>query len=67
MSEGQEDGRNPEEHQEGPARHLEAANSLNAGNTLFTVYLHDADVGWALLLQNTLMIEAVVALTCSSP
>ncbi|HEX5495683.1 MAG TPA: hypothetical protein VFX70_14020 [Mycobacteriales bacterium] len=32
---------------------LEAANYFNQGNTAYPVYLHDARVGWALLMQQT--------------
>jgi len=39
---------------------LEASNTLD--NTAYPVYLHDAEVGWALLVQQTHMIEILLDL-----
>lgn len=39
---------------------LEAANHFTQDNTAYPVYLHDADVGWALLVQQTLPIELLL-------
>lgn len=36
---------------------LEAANLFNQRNSSYTVYLHDAEAGWALLMQRTIPVE----------
>ena len=36
---------------------LEAANYFTSNNTAYPVYLHDAEVGWALLMQQTIPVE----------
>lgn len=40
---------------------LEAANHLTQNNTAFPVYLHDAEVGWALIVQQTYPIQLLTA------
>lgn len=39
---------------------LSAANSFTSANTLFPVYLHDAQNGWSLLLQLTYTIDLML-------
>lgn len=39
---------------------LEAANHFTRDNTAYPVYLHDADIGWALLMQQTHSIELLL-------
>lgn len=39
---------------------LEAANSFTSDNSAYPVYLHDAEVGWDLLMQQTLPIELLL-------
>jgi hypothetical protein len=39
---------------------LTACNSFTSGNTLFPVYLHDADNGWSLLMQLTYTIDLLL-------
>jgi hypothetical protein len=39
---------------------LEAANHFNQGNTAYPVFLHDAEVGWALIMQQTHPIEVLL-------
>jgi hypothetical protein len=39
---------------------LEAANNLTRSNTAFPIYLHDAEIGWALVLQQTHPIELLL-------
>jgi hypothetical protein len=39
---------------------LTACNSLTSGNSLFPVYLHDADNGWSLLMQLTYPIDLLL-------
>jgi len=36
---------------------LEAANYFTSNNTAYPVYLHDADAGWSLLMQQTIPVE----------
>lgn len=36
---------------------LEAANHFTSNNSAYPVYLHDAEVGWALLMQQTFPVE----------
>ncbi len=36
---------------------LEAANYFTSNNTAYPVYLHDADAGWSLLMQQTFPVE----------
>lgn len=36
---------------------LEAANYFTSNNTAYPVYLHDAEVGWALLMQQTIPFQ----------
>lgn len=39
---------------------LNACNSFTSGNTLFPVYLHDAQNGWSLLMQLTYTIDLLL-------
>jgi hypothetical protein len=39
---------------------LTACNSFTSGNTLFPVYLHDAENGWSLLMQLTYTIDLML-------
>lgn len=39
---------------------LEAANHFTQNNTAYPVYLHDAEIGWALLVQQTHPIELLL-------
>lgn len=39
---------------------LEAANYFTSNNSAYPVYLHDAEVGWALLMQQTLPVELLL-------
>ncbi|WP_305784541.1 hypothetical protein [Symbioplanes lichenis] len=39
---------------------LEAANHFNQNNTAYPVYLHDADAGWALIMQQTHPIDLLL-------
>ncbi len=39
---------------------LEAVNSLNQDNPAYTAFLHDAEIGWDLLLQQCLPIQLFV-------
>lgn len=39
---------------------LEACNSFTCGNSLFPVYLHAADAGWALLMQQTNLVPLLL-------
>ncbi len=39
---------------------LEAANYFNQNNTAYPVYLHDAEIGWALIMQQTHPIELLL-------
>ena len=41
---------------------LEAANTLTRDNPAYPVYLHDAEVGWALLMQQTHFVEMLLDL-----
>lgn len=39
---------------------LEAANYFTSNNSAYPVYLHDAEVGWALLMQQTFPVELLL-------
>jgi hypothetical protein len=39
---------------------LEAANYFNQSNTAYPVFLHDAQIGWALIMQQTYPIELLL-------
>lgn len=39
---------------------LEAANHFNQNNTAYPVYLHDAEIGWALIMQLRFPIELLL-------
>jgi|ERR1035437_5465336 hypothetical protein len=39
---------------------LEIVNRFNQRNTSYTVYLHDAEVGWSLLVQRTTPVEVLL-------
>jgi len=39
---------------------LNACNSFTSGNTLFPVYLHDAEAGWSLLMQLTYPVDVLL-------
>jgi len=39
---------------------LEAANHFTQSNTAYPVFLHDADAGWALIMQQTHPIELLI-------
>lgn len=38
---------------------LEACNKFNKSNTAFPVFLHDAEVGWAVIVQQTQPVEVL--------
>jgi hypothetical protein len=39
---------------------LDACNNFNKSNTAFPVFLHDAEVGWAVILQQTHPVEVLL-------
>lgn len=39
---------------------LDACNSFNKSNSSHTVFLHDAEAGWALIVQQTLPVEVLL-------
>lgn len=39
---------------------LNACNSMTSGNSLFPVYLHDAETGWSLLMQLTYPVDLLL-------